>query len=515
MKKINRILLASILLLTIHTTSKADDTITNKTYLSSRSHGVNIALLESAGINNIIHHKDIEKFGCTIQAIAWYNRGWMDGQYWSPNNCNCFTIGTAGVDLVNATYTELEKNHLDGRLFILNTRTAQNTAEEEIAKMLFDPKQSAYGITLHLDQRLDNLLKGLFASITVPIVNIDNKLDTSIRGAKSKEFKSYFSGATITSNDQSKQAPLCYALLCGSDSITGIADIDAQLGFTFSETRNFRASCNVGITIPTGNQPTAKKAFEAVVGNGRHFGFGLGGTLDQKLWGTSKHNLMLHVKAQWRYLVENTEFRTFGLKTEATTCQPCTSGGSSKCCGMQDDFDHILYGQYRLLSPVTMGAAGYAHPAGASLTPAANILTQEVMVSPHSVFDGIVTLCWNKKQFSGAIGYNLYARQQESIRLTCRNPLETTLGKRYALIKPTLQTDQASTQLTLLSPGHLDISAAQTPSHTTHKMFLNVAYTFDEWDVQYHFSAGGHYEFAQESRALGTWGINGRFGIAF
>ncbi|MFH0898858.1 MAG: hypothetical protein V1855_04730 [bacterium] len=485
-----------VIALLLLTSASSESSITNKTQSTYRSHGTNQALLDGAGITSIIHRKDTEKFGGFIQTIPWYMQGEMDATYWAPTNKNNFTFGTAGANTstVNPAYTEVKTTDLDARLFVLKTRAATGTAESEVGKISFDPSQHAYGITMFYDQRLDAVIRGLFFTINLPFVCIQNNMNPQFLGTQGKILEDYFTGKTIAPSNAADptdaQDPLTNALLTTPASLTGIADLDLQLGFMFLENKTSRASVHVGLTVPTGQQPTGKYVFDALAGNSRHFGFGGGLTLDLRLWGTPDQNITLHTAVVARYLLESAEGRTLGIKD-------------------------VAYGHYRLLSPISYDATDanhpYKHQLNKALVPAANILTCNTLVTPRGLFDGTISLEYNYNNVALNVGYNLFLRQKESVILSGSNPLD---GKKYALIQPNLTTNTENYRLEkVLDATDLDTTVATSPSQRSHKVYGSISYTFKEWDAHYFMSLGGHYEFADGKRGLEGWGINCRVGI--
>lgn len=504
-----KILFKTILLITIFATFGHVQKIlaTNKTYNNTRSPGVNSALTSGAGISELISRQDcVQKAGSTLQTVAWYSMGTMDARYWAPIHKNLFSFATADAYTGAApAFTKITQADLDARLFILKLRTNIGVVpdpinEKVIGSLTFDPHQETYGFTLVFDQRLDTLLEGLYASITIPFAHIKNDLRPRFSGTNAFELKNYFTGKLISgTDDTNKQVPLRHALIGDADSKTGFADIDVIAGYTLFKNTHQQTSVNLGATIPTQTCALAadstahataggnSRLFPAGIGNRGHFGIGGGLTHDHRLFGNRDQHIALHAAINYRYLLEATEARTLGIKNEA-------------------------YGQYKLLSPLKAyinpltDDTVYVHTQDAALIPAANILTQNIFVTPGHTIDGALSLVYNNYDFSFLTGYNLYVRQEESITID-NNPLGQT--QRYGLIKPTLLTnDPISEELTVLSSQDLDVSVAQTPSHTTHKLFFSTAWTFKTWSTYCNVGVGGHYEWAEKSRTIQNWGLN-------
>jgi len=76
---------------------------TNKTYLNTRSHGVNLALENSGGFKELVHRQDKNKFGGTFQASFFYNNS-------SNNNDLAKYFLTKNKNEVTATYGNATPN---------------------------------------------------------------------------------------------------------------------------------------------------------------------------------------------------------------------------------------------------------------------------------------------------------------------------------------------------------------------------------------------------------------------
>ena len=372
-------------------------TYTNKTTLVPRSHGVNLALENTAGWYDLIHRKADDKFGGNFQAAFFYadstNKKEL-GKYFGVDSVNSFTFAIPAGAIGANTGTQFgigDNNDLNTFAFIHDQANAVG-AETKVATATLNPEQKAIGVYFNYHQDFCKILEGLYLRINLPVVNVENNANLNIVGvtpapagnANATTLTQFFNGtlpnpAVLAANSQ---VPLTNALLTNQkSSYTGVADIDIILGYDFLAKEEFHASINLGLSIPTGNKPDGKRVFQAIVGNGQYVGFGAGLDLGACFWGEEgEGGVRVHGALNYRYLFESREKRTLGIK------------------GQQ-------YGQYELLGTVNNPAAA------APLIPAANVTTLNVNVTPGSQVDAIIALGYGMWGLTFDVGYNLLDRK--------------------------------------------------------------------------------------------------------
>ena len=465
----------------------------NKTFFLPRSHGVNLAM-EYTTWHELLQIKSNEDYTTHFQLTAFYmdSREADDlGRYFGVSNKFNFTVNDqAAQDVI-------------GRWII----HARNSANQDWATIKLSPKQNAYGARLDFYQGLNKILDGLYFKAALPIVNVDNDLRMHITAAGADPeqvaakavLEDYFKGRYavaangnngITGAAGCGQAALTHGKIDGSQNTTGIADIDLVLGYKAFDKEKYHVAVNLGLTIPTGTTPTGEYLFEAVVGNGNHWGLGAGLDFMARLWGDDEKNIKLTGAANYRYLFESTEKRTLGLQ----------------------------YGNapFNWQHYVLAGA-----PGDTVGTPGANEITLDLNVTPGSQFDAIIALAYNNRSFTFDLGYNLFWKDRESVKTKGWSDRLSAL----AIIEPTLNFNVALDANTpghwidgnyLLSKDHanVDRGAAATPSQMTHKIYGGIGYIFKDckYPVMLNFSA--HYEFASDD-GIENWAVWGKLGVAF
>jgi len=376
------------------------------------------------------------------------------------------------------------------------------------------PEHKAIGVKFDYHQDLKCLLKGMYLELHVPVAHVENSLGVETAGAEAAELLKFVQGTRteIKKCEEVEGAHNAFKNLTAAKmspckrSETGVADIDLMLGYKFNKC-GWNAALNLGVTIPTGNTPDAEYVFDAVVGNGGHVGFGFGLDAHGKLWKSEDcdHSLTMNFAMNYRYLFRDRECRTLGICNEN-------------------------FGQYMLLIDRTL------QPSAQQLTPAANVTTLRVDVTPGSQFDGIVSFNYNWCGFALDLGYNLFLRSHEKVKLACASKCGTktnafvdgkwAIATRNAdmcddlgtfnpsVTNPMTVADQPDHIHRIVNEADLDRSAAETPSLTSHKLFVGLGYWTKDWEVPVLVGVGGHFEWADDD-LISNWGFNARLGVAF
>jgi len=510
---------------------------TNKTFMLPRSHGVNLAM-EYTTWNELLQTKDEDRFGAHFQITPFYMDSADDddvGKYFGVANKHIFNLNsTAATDAIGSYMI-----HDGGVLLTLAglTGVAIPAAQtNNVATLKLEPEQTAYGVRIDYYQDLKKLLKGLYFKATLPIVHVENDMQLDVTGVNAganaliapaataavakAQFENFFRGNTLAAAAGAAagpisnialggvtfggaQAALTHAKINGEQNETGVADIDLVLGYKVLDKEKYHLSLNLGLTIPTGTDPDGVWAFEPVVGNGEHWAFGGGFDFGAKLWEDEDQNLKLTAALNYRYLFESTEKRTIGIRNAA---------GS------------LPWGHYYLIG--TLGA----NRSVTTLLPAANVLTRDLDVEPGSQLDAIIDLAYNNGGLNVVLGYNLFWKDDEDVKLKAAWYADGTYG--IAHIDQTMG-DAQLFNVTALSvavgnPGGdiglnsalgtniwaIDVDAAATPSQVTHKIYGGVGYIFKDWEYPLGLNLSAHYEFAGDD-GIENWGLWVKLMIAF
>jgi len=434
---------------------------TNKTFMMPRPAGVNLAM-EYTTFNELVNRKDNDKFGANFQVTGFYQastNGERAGKYFGINNKDTINLnyeakrpGTITPPAVvpnpgNPCTASTVNCDLDLG-YILHDRAGE--LQGKVASINFDPEQRVYGARLDYYQDLEKIVKGLYLTAALPVVHVENNMNMSLAcgtipacgpctpcapttnvltpataadAALNTRVLNYFKGCTDvsfvgvhTTGDvldnlavNNTQAPLTKAKINGKRSETGVADIDVKLGYKFLDKENYMVALNLGVTFPTGNEAKGNYVFEPIVGNGQHWGFGFGMDSLFRVWSNEESNLKFALMFNYRYLFENDECRTLGLNAPAVT--PAVVNNCPTPCDKPRCSTARNWGQYALLGDNKTVVAPF------TLIPAANLTTLNVNVTPGSQFDGIAAFTYNHGGWTLDLGYNLYLREGERVKL--------------------------------------------------------------------------------------------------
>ena len=507
-------------------------THTNKTFLMPRSHLDNMAM-EYSTWHKQFRDIDEEKWGSSIQATGFYQESTNQsalGKYFGkynnatgPNITNPYA-GTIQdfIWVMNRSTGSGTNNEkallLESGWIIHDPKATVAMADRLNVKGTFRPKQESYGIRLDFHQKLDKLAKGLFFKISVPFVDVTNDMEITYTGtanpsrltqplpdpdtATTKSLADYLSGNITTT----RQKALSHAKIAGSDSNSGVADIDVTLGYNFLYKEHKHLNANVCLTIPTGNRVRGEKLFEAMVGNGHHWALGCGVDSAFELWKDEDSSLDFLCAVNYKYLFDATEKRTLDFKYSDTLVDGYLTAGK-----------RVPMGYYFL-----GGKRGEKQ-----VFPLANVLTRDVGVDPGSQLEALASLAFNYKSFTFDLGYNLFVKEGESVMVkdwpentyAIANQTFGSITDDQPLFDPTNATHAwggGGAEAMPIAREHLLEQDAATPVYVTHKIFGGLGYAYEDWDYPIMFGLGGSWEFTQGTNsALDGWALWGKLGVSF
>ena len=365
----------------------------NRLFYTARPHLSNMPM--TLGTFFSAANQDNPGFGGAFQATAFYEQSTdaaKAGKFFSFTDKNNFKI--AGT--LNAAAADADA--LPGN-FALDT--AYN------GKITFNPKRTSYGVHLNYQQDLTNVLENLYMTAAAPVVTVEHSMGMKEEATAGViKFADVMAGGRLTSDFSE---PVKYAKINGTQRVTGLADAQLGLGYRFMNSDRFRLQGEVHATVPTGANPTGTKMFEATVGNNGHWalGAGLGGRMN--VWQNQENEdnrLSVWLNADLKYLFENNQVRTLGLKDKA---------GAQFARMRQQD-------QANALNVL------------ANSVPGVNAMSRAVRVTPGVLAEGMVwgDYTWNAWKFGA--GYNVFGRQAETVKLAGKLADGGTYGLTAALI---------------------------------------------------------------------------------
>ncbi len=364
---------------------------TNKTQVAFKPQGVNLPMADSL-YHRLHKAHDAKRWNGKIQASPFFQRSENQrdlGRLLLFNKKDAVSLKrltlTAPAPLVPAGEVDF------GYVIHSNNPAAAGgdimRGVDTTFNLKLAPERTSYGLSLGYEHDLGHFVKGLHFQVSAPVVHIQhhlNKIVTSSDAETQKNVDKYFSGKFQEAAGANAQDFLKKAILVDQRAV-GVADVELELNYDAVHRPWGCWHLGVGLTLPTGNTPDGTYAFQPVVGNNNHLGIGAQSKMVVDLLSHNEHHASLHTSARYRYLLESDEVRTLGIKDRN-------------------------FGQYHLLAKT-------GSPEGSMLQPAANILTMAVDVTPGHQFDGSASLAYSWRKLSVDLGYNLFFRNKESLRL--------------------------------------------------------------------------------------------------
>lgn len=484
----------------------AAKTYSQKTFLMPRSPGQNV-VLESASWHRPSSLDTEDEASHHLQWPSCYQASVHKvalGTYFGiGNGSNSFIVGPEPlIDTTNDS--EVYSDYIIHDYAVISDTRLEHPL---MGRVSFNPEQKM--LETHIDG-LREFGNGLYMRASLPIVSLRNSMHMKITSPQPAIMKNgadvttaqynlidYFKGEVDVCqavDDADLQTPLTHAKIADSRSRTGLSDLDVQLGYKWYQKENAHIFLNAALTLPTSNTPKGEWLFEPVCGNGGHTSLGCGVDAGVRLWEKRSTEVTLTALANYRFMFHGTERRTLSLKPD----------NFSAVMG------HSLLLHYALLAE--NGASAYT-----PLMPAANLLTQKIMVKPGSSLDTVFDLSVKSGQFVFDLGYNLFLKDKEAIKLKDGNWQDGV----YGIATSNMDTSAGITinQLVnhhLITTADFDIDAARSPAYLTNKLFgsLGYNYTFaDKYPCV--FGIGLSYEFAQSNNALEAYSLWTKSGISF
>lgn len=338
---------------------------------------------------------------------------------------------------------------------------------------------------------------------------------------------------------------------CGREQKTGVAELDFIVGYNVVADEASHAGLYLITVVPTGNKPESDIIFEPIVGNGRLWEIGPGISAHFDVIRSGLHILSFYINGYIAHQFKKIQKRSF------------------------DFIGRGPLSRYMLLKEFSLKDDAFEY--NGSLVNAIDFATRAVRVGGSAKVDIAAKMTYYYDRWGIDLGYNLYAKTKEKLRLepdlspsdlnnrrfgfkgtegVCYKILNTSSGdivgkvplnsvQQTARINrggpvtnpkpimledgeepitwdspttPPLKLAQASDPLVFVSIDSLDILSAAVPHQLTHKFFAHVSYTAGDIPCEPQVGIGGEIESDGRSRLLGAlnqWGVWFKFTISY
>ncbi len=288
---------------------------------------------------------------------------------------------------------------------------------------------------------------------------------------------------------------------------TGIADVELKVGYNSLACEPCTIHTYIGLIIPTGTKVTSKEVWQPIVGNNHHYGVQLGSSFLFDVFRRGCYSITMYLNNDTRYLFANNQIRSFDLIGKPWSRYMETYSSSEQAAAAATSMDQ------------NSGTSGI------------NLFTRCVRVSPHisANFNTAFTLAKHNDCSTWLLegGYNLWARQAESLELQCSSILsnaalkgvngmgQTTVARTIKYNFPTSDYD-FNQRYASLSNCDIDLESASHPATIDTIVYFTLGYRWER-ECPGFIAFGGSYEFtAQEiNTSLDRWLIWGKFCVTF
>lgn len=443
-------------------------------------------------LQKISSHEFVKKFtgNFKILGTTFYKESTNSSdlsKYFFPGNKTELTVqgpGITGTPDISSTWLSI-------------TDDQENFIDNFSSKIKIKPKQQSFGLNLQLFKNLNFINKRIMVSASLPFIQIQtdlnfNEYDKSTQLEKLPlDINNKFLAANAT--EALDHPILHYAKLKnGTQKLAGLADIKLTIEGLLKI--NSRVDINISAygVIPTGYKPKMEYLFEPIIGNGKHFGLGTNANVEVKIWKHKNKFFKLTGGVDYQYLFKNTNKRTFDLSK---------NGSWSRYVDARSD-----------------GATG--------LVNIANITTLNVDVTPRSNINSFLTLLYKNKSFNFQLGYNLWWRDSEKLKL------KDSFEEIYSISgldlnggfftegyypKATIK-DHASNHPTdpfsALTVNDLNLSSGKVTSALSNKFYFNIGFDGKASTGKYLVNTGASYEIANKNSTLSVWDIFLQLGLS-
>ncbi len=219
--------------------------------------------------------------------------------------------------------------------------------------------------------------------------------------------------------------PLNFARWAGCDcsplTKNGVADWRFTLGYNAYMSDKFHVGFGVTGAAPTGNRPHGQFLFEPIIGNGNHWELGGQFTSHYRFWQSEDEEKSLtgYLDANLTHMFKTRQTRSFDLKGKPNSRYMLALKLEDATYGQVAAEGIALITETRF---VNSGIFTLQEEFANHYAPVANLTTVDVDVNIGAQIDLALMLNYTTRNYSFDLGYNLWARTCERIKLRCDCP---------------------------------------------------------------------------------------------
>ena len=461
------------------------------------------------------------------------------GEFFMFCHKNELAVNSDGDNLlrdVNPLHFNIQYGDLDGPY--------QGSFSSEIE---FRPRQSVFGFGITYKQYLsynDCCERVWWLEVGLPVYHVRNDMrfkesniefEGDLRDGSAANMEEAFKGTTKYPSGDTWE----FGKIDGRRKRTRVAEVEVKIGYDYIDCETCHLDSYFGVLIPASRRPKGEFVFEAIPGHNFHGGFLFGGSYGFLAWENCDKHIYVEIDTNSRYLIRNTQTRSFDLKNRPWSRYMLTikdRDAAEEIAKSSDLEDALKF-----------------------LTPGINIFTRKVRVHPRFAFNINTSFVYESCGFHAELGYNFWARQGEKVKLkdkweegpaivhldidslnldigdsplnsativnrlsnvgndnigTTGNPSNNTPPLASCGVPYRDSTDGTDENITIIRQQDLNLQSAAHPCATSHLVFLSAGYHWDECSYPIYAGLGGSYEFSAVNTAVNRWTLWGKFGVS-
>lgn len=219
---------------------------------------------------------------------------------------------------------------------------------------------------------------------------------------------------------------------CDALKKNGVADLRFTLGYNPYNGEKFHVGFGLTGAAPTGNRPHGEYLFEPILGNGNHWELGGQFTSHYRFWTSEdeEKHFTAYLDANLTHLFKARQTRSFDLKGKPNSRYALAQKLGESCYLHNATLQATETTNFNFsVSDVSKATAEFKN----AYAPVANLTTVDVDVNIGAQIDMGLMFNYTMRNWSFDLGYNLWARTCERIKLNCDCPTRLADGATWAL----------------------------------------------------------------------------------
>lgn len=513
----------------------------SNTFFSHRSMQSDISIFNTTSDAFINRNKPSDRFDFSATVFYQESTNAKDlARYFLPGGKTEITIGginAPGTPDVSGTWLQIAGTNdpavpvhfPDSGLVLLPDGNPRTVANEDLylnqfsSKVSIRPEFKRFGTVLRAFKSFSYCSHQFWFDVVLPFVQVQTDLklkefDIQNEFATRDDIPTFVINDDVAANTRIER-PTASTMLNGAEAlnnpawkygkfkqgtqkIAGLADITLRLGYLPIKNEQLIWNIYSNFVIPTSYKPKSENVFEPILGNGAHFGLGFGTSLDLEIFADACYQSHFTTNFEYAYLFRNTQVRSFDLIPNGE------------------------WSRYLLVFSPTG-----APLSGENKTPTSgiNVFSDRMHVTPQSEINWTSALNFDVKGWSFHVGYNLWWRQKEKVRLEkswdkqvaimhfpvnggavapfTLESFSTATIKDHFLGVPGALNAGADPSIVLVKAEDINLDSAAHPSVIGHKIFGTIGYTL-QWACQpIDLLMGGSYQVNENMKTVQDWSI--------